>query len=148
MAGLSIGGYEEALKEFSAISGKEMDSLIKRGLYKGAGIMATAVKNSVELNTSTEATGQLKASVGISRITLNKNGNWNTKIGFSGYDDKGTPNSLKAAALNSGTSRQPKTQFLDKAVRQNRSKVIRAIKDVVDPGIYELGVLRHWNANR
>ena len=56
--------------------------------------------------------------MGISPPLQDKNGNTNVKVGFAGYDRKGTPNALKARAMESGTSTQPKKPFLRPAINK------------------------------
>jgi len=58
--------------------------------------------------------------------------NTNTKIGFDGYDRKGVPNALKARAMESGTSTQPKRPFVRPAVNRVKKKAIEEMGKTLD----------------
>jgi HK97 gp10 family phage protein len=77
-------------------------------------------------------TGDLLDSFGIAPPGPDKNGNTNTKIGFEGYDSKGTPNALKARAMESGTSSLRKRPFVRPAVNKMKGKAIDAMGKKLD----------------
>lgn len=137
MATVKIEGYDEVLRELAALGGDKSDAAQKKAIFEGAAIMHTAIANKLRSTVSSNATGDLERSLGISPIRLNKAGNWNNKIGFAGYDRKGVPNQLKARALNSGTSRQRKTQFMDIAVRQARGVAERKMREVLNVELFK-----------
>lgn len=120
MAGTSVKTSKELMKKLSAISGKGADEAAKRAVYVGAGYMAERIKESLRSVVSENATGDLENSLGIAPIQLDNQGNWGTKIGFSGYDRKGVANPLKARILESGSSKQRKRPFLAPAVKKYR----------------------------
>jgi HK97 gp10 family phage protein len=72
------------------------------------------------------------ASFGIASIDKDGGGDWNTKIGFDGYDSKGVPNQLKARVLESGSSKQPKRPFVRPAVNATKVKAQAEMARVVD----------------
>lgn len=120
MAGVTIKTSKDLIRKLSAIEGKGADEAAKRAVYVGAGYMAERIKESLRGVLSPKATGDLENSLGIAPITLNKQNDWGTKIGFSGYDRKGTANALKARVLESGSSKQKKRPFLSPAVKRYR----------------------------
>ena len=79
-------------------------------VYAGAKVVADEIKGGLQWATgeSEHSTGDLLDSLGIAPIDTDNRGNINTKVGFDGYDRKGVPNQLKARAMESGTSTQPK----------------------------------------
>lgn len=120
MAGVTIKTSKDLMRKLSAIQGKGADEAAKRAVYVGAGYMAERIKESLRGVLSPNATGDLENSLGIAPITLDKQDNWGTKIGFSGYDRKGTANTLKARILESGSSKQQKRPFLSPAIKKYR----------------------------
>lgn len=75
-----------------------------------------------------KSTGDLLKSLGISPAGVDKHGNVNVKVGFSGYDSKRVPNALKARAMESGTSMLQKRPFIRPAVKKTRPKVLDAME--------------------
>lgn len=123
-------GDEYALK-LSRLS-RSYEETAKKAIYAGAGIVADKIHENLEGVLSDESTGQLEASFGITPILQDKNGDWNAKVGFDGYDSKGVPNQLKARALESGTSTQRKRPFVAPAVRATRKAAQQAMGKVID----------------
>lgn len=103
------------------------------GLYDGAGSMADEIRQAVP-----EDSGDLAASLYVAKFQRGMN-KVDTEIGFAGYDSRGVPNPLKAAALESGTSRgQPATHFFSKAIRAAKSRAEAAIAITIEKRIYEI----------
>jgi HK97 gp10 family phage protein len=131
MATISFkAGDEYALKLSRLAAGS--DDVAKKAIYEGAKVVADKIKSNLESKVSADATGDLIASFGITPIARDKDGNWNTKIGFDGYDRKGVPNQLKARVLESGSSRQQKKPFVRPAVNATKKKAIDVMKKVID----------------
>ena len=63
----------------------------------------------------------------------NDNGFINTKINFADYDRNGVPNALKAAVLESGSSRgHPKLRLITKAANGVKDKAYSAMSAKID----------------
>lgn len=120
MASVKIRTSEELIRKLEKLSGEQADEVAKRAVYVGAGFMAEKVKESLRGVVSEKATGDLEKSLGITPIKLNRDGDWAAKIGFSGYDRKGTSNILKARILESGSSKQRKRPFVSTALKRYR----------------------------
>lgn len=120
--------------------GRQAEEICKRAVYEGAGIMADQIRKNLEKNLagSTDSTGDLAASLGIAHIQDKGDGFISTKVGFDGYDRKGTPNALKARAMESGTSRQQKKPFVRPAINQVRGKAKQAMADKVEEEIKKI----------
>lgn len=106
--------------------------IAKKAIYEAAGIVADRIKSNLEGVLSDEATGELVASFGVTPIERDKDGNWNAKIGFDGYDRDGVPNQLKARVLESGSSRQPKRPFVRPAVNATKKQAVEAMGKIID----------------
>jgi len=109
---------------------KAAEAIIKQTLYEGAGVYADAVRSElshvIEGNSyfrvfdhsldKRERTGALLSS--LSLTPMRDDNGWSTRLTFLGVDGKGTPNAIKAAALEYGTSKQAKTPFLRPAIKK------------------------------
>lgn len=115
--------------------GEDTEEIAKKAIKEGAGIVADAVRASLEAVVSDKATGEAAASLGITPITKDNAGYWNAKIGFDGYDHKGVPNRLKMRALESGTSCQIKRPFFRPAVRKVKDKAEQRMNEVIEQEI-------------
>ena len=118
----------------------QSDEIAKKAIFEGANIIADKIKSNLEGILSSEATGELVASFGVTPIERDKNGDFNTKIGFDGYGNDGVANQLKARVLESGSSKQPKRPFVRPAVNATKKQVIEKMRQVVDMEIKKLNL--------
>ena len=121
MAKLTVKGLDDYALALSKL-GDRADDVAKKAIYAGAKIIADKVKENLENVLSGDSTGDLVESFGVTPISQDKDGNWNCKIGFDGYDRSGTPNQLKARVLESGSSKQKKRPYMRPAVRTKNKK--------------------------
>lgn len=128
------GDYALKLSKLSTNS----EEIAKKAIYEGAKIVADQIKANLEGVLSEEATGDLIESFGVTPIERDKDGNWNAKIGFDGYDRNGVPNQLKARVLESGSSKQGKRPYIRPAVTKTRKKVLKKMEEVIDYEIKKL----------
>lgn len=119
LAKLEIKGLGELALKLSQL-GTQSDEIAKKAVYAGAKVVADKIRANLRGVLSIERTGDLERSLGISPIKVDKSGVINTRIGFSGYDRKGTANQLKARVLESGSSRQRKRPFFRTAVKSSK----------------------------
>ena len=127
-----------------------------KGLYKGAGIVADAVKQSIsglpiderhvkDGEMLTGITRQQKAGLidgfGIAPLK-DENGYLNVKLGFDGYNSvktksfpNGQPNSMIARSVNSGTSFRQRIPFVDSTVSANKAACEQKMKDTFDQAL-------------
>jgi len=129
-------GDDYALKLSRLSAGS--DEIAKKAIYAAANIVADKIKDNLQGILSSEATGDLVASFGVTPITQDDDGNWNAKIGFDGYDANGTPNQIKARAIESGTSKQHKHPFVRPAVNATKKKAQAAMAEVIDEEIRKI----------
>lgn len=143
-------GDDFALKLSSLAAGSE--GIAKKAVYAGAAIVTdevrhrlvenikdpeSAARSGLELfkNKHNDTTGDLVTSLGITPIKKSKDGYWNAKIGFDGYDSKGVPNQLKARVMESGSSTIKKRPFVRPAVSATKKAAQAAMGQVVDEEI-------------
>ena len=126
-------GEDYALKLSKIADGS--DAIAKKAIYAAAGIVADKIKDNLEHVLSPYATGDMSDSFGISPIGTDKNGDWNTKLGFDGYDSKGVPNQLKARVLESGSSREAKRPFVRPALNATKNQAKMEMEKIIDEEI-------------
>ena len=118
----------------------QSDEIAKKAIFAGADIIADKIKSNLEGVLSSEATGELVASFGVTPITKDGDGNWNAKIGFDGYGTDGVANQLKARVLESGSSKQPKRPFVRPAVNSTRKQAVEKMGQVINEEIQKLNL--------
>ena len=131
MAKLSFDGlyqYEKLLAELGADALK----MAKYAVYPAAGMVLEEIKASTPRDT-----GDLADSEILTKFVTDE-GYVYTAVVFDGYDRKGVPNSLKARALESGTSRMPKHPFVRPTVNRIKQAVIQKIAAGTDEYISNL----------
>lgn len=132
MAKFKFTGIEAYTDSLEKIGGKNARSVLKYAVYPGAKVVADAVRSATEQH---KDTGDLANSLTLASM-IDVNGYINTKLMFAGYDRKGVPNTIKAAALESGTSRGQKgTHFISHAVKAVESKAVEAMSKALDEKI-------------
>lgn len=135
MANFVFDGIDHYIESLEKIGGKGATGVIKYAVYPGAGIFADAVK--AEILAHHSDSGDMAESMGLSTMR-NENGFINTRLNFAGYDSKGTPNALKAAVLESGTSKKKGTHFLSKTVKRVQASVEKAMEAAFDEKIKQI----------
>jgi HK97 gp10 family phage protein len=116
----------------------QFEATAKKAIQAGADIIADKIKSNLIGVLSEEATGELVASFGITPIKKDREGNWNAKVGFDGYDSKGVANQLKARVLESGSTKQRKRPFVRPAVNSTRKKVVEKMNQVIEAEIKKI----------
>jgi len=133
MAKMSVSGLDEYIDKLSKL-GSKMPEVAKRAVQAGVNPLADEVRKQLEKNLqgSKYSTGDLLNSLGVTPVGVDKNGVYNAKVGFSGYDRKGVSNALKARAMESGTSRQPKKPLMRPAVNRAKKRVLEEMGKSID----------------
>ena len=135
MAKFKFTGIEQYTESLEKIGGKNAVGVLKYAVYPGAKVVADAIRSAAEEH---KDTGDLVNSLALATMRNDK-GYVNTKIEFAGYDRKGVPNAIKAAALESGTSRgQPATHFISRTVKAVSAKAISEMSKALDEKIGQI----------
>lgn len=142
MAKWNIGdGMDEYLKVLDKLN-VDAELLIKRSVYKGAGVVAGIFESAIDAIPSTLVSDVqrqgLHDGLGLAKMR-NDNGYINTKIGFAGYNDdprqwqsSWKANSFVARRVCAGTVHQPAYDFVRKAVNTAKGPAEQAMKDQFD----------------
>lgn len=136
------------------------EEIIGKAVYAGAGIVADAIKSSIQSLpivrgygtdsnplpggvTSAQKAGLIDG-LGISRMQDDA-GYLNVKIGFDGYNNtrtekypQGQPNQLVARGVESGTSWKQKKPFVRPAVTKSRKQAEDTMAKIIDEEIEKL----------
>lgn len=139
---MTVEGVEEYARKLDRL-GAQAPQVAKKAVYAGANVLADKVRENLEKNLegSNYSKGDLLDSLGVAPIGPDQSGNINTKIGFDGYDRKGVPNALKARAMESGTSTEPKKPFVRPAVNAVKNQVQQTMGNVIDEEIARIYAL-------
>ena len=121
--------------------GDKTDEIIPRVLDAGGEVMAEAVRSNLRAvvgsNTkfASRSTGQLQSALGVSGARLDRNGNFNVKIGFAENRKDGVSNAMLANILENGKHGQPPKPFLRPARSQSKNAVIQTMKSKLEEEI-------------
>jgi HK97 gp10 family phage protein len=137
LAKIMMTGVDELTLKLSKLESGS-DEIAKKAIHKGAGIMADQIADNLRGVLSGTSSGDLLGSLGIAPIKKDEDGDWNTKIGFDGYDSNGVANQLKARVLESGSSKQQKRPFVRPAVSKAKKKAKEAMAQIVDEEIKKI----------
>ena len=137
MAKCSIKLPEEFLRKLSSL-GSRTDEVAKKALTAGgeiilartrANLLAVIGKN---IKGEPRSTGQLVSALGLSPVRVDRNGNYNIKIGFDEYRQDGSSNAGVANILEYGKHGQPAKPFLKPAKKQVGNQALEKMKQVLE----------------
>lgn len=140
MGRLSYKMPEDFLLKVSALADKT-DVIIPKVLEEGGQMVADKVKANLQavvgrnLKTKSRSTGELIKALGVSPAGLDRNGNYNVKVGFDEPRDDGESNAKIANILEYGKSGQPAKPFLKPAKTASKKACIEAMKRKLDEEI-------------
>lgn len=144
MARMSVNAGEDFALMLSQLEARS-EEIATKAIYAGANVVADKIKSNLKGVLSSDASGDMLESFGVTPISKDKNGNWNAHVGFDGYSGKpyknfpnGTPNQLKARVLESGSSKQRKRPFVRPAVNSTKAEVVRTMHQVIVDEIKDL----------
>lgn len=124
---------EEFLRKLSRL-GDRTDEISGRVLEAGGEVVLSKVKSNLSAvigqGTAYEprSTGELERSIGLSPVKLDRNGNYNIKIGFSEPRSDGGSNAKLANIIEYGKHGQPAKPFLKPAKSATKSACIEKMK--------------------
>jgi HK97 gp10 family phage protein len=143
MAKASFKMPEDFLSKVSALEDKT-DEIIPRVLEVGGEIALDKVRNNLSgvigkgTKTESRSTGQLVNALGLSPARMDREGNYNVKVGFSEPRRDGVSNAKIANIIEYGKHGQPPKPFLKPAKTASRSHAIEAMKKKLDDELNNL----------
>jgi HK97 gp10 family phage protein len=133
MAKVDMKMPEDFLLKLSRL-GDQTDTIIPKVLEAGGEVVLDKVKSNLSsvvgsgTKEKSRSTGELERSLGLSPALMDRNGNFNVKVGFAEPRSDGGSNAKIANILEYGKHGQPPKPFLKPARTQSRSACIEAMK--------------------
>ena len=137
MAKCSIKLPDEFLKKLSQL-GSRTDEVAKRALTAGGEIILKRTRANLigvigkNIKGESRSTGQLVSALGLTPVRVDRNGNYNIKIGFDEYRDDGSSNATIANIIEYGKHGQPAKPFLKPAKRQVGNQALEKMKQIIE----------------
>lgn len=133
MARVDFKMPEEFLKRLSRL-GNKTDSILPKVLAAGAEVVERKVRSNLhevignQTKTESRSTGELLESLGTTPARIDRDGNYNVKIGFSEPRKDGSSNAKIANILEYGRSNQTAKPFLKPAKMSSKQDCLAAMK--------------------
>lgn len=128
---------EDFLLKISKL-GEKTDEIIPRVLEAGGQVVEAKVKSNLQsiigrdTQEESRSTGELIKTLGVSPALMDKDGNFNVKVGFSEPRLDGKSNAMIAGVLEYGKSGQPPKPFLKPAKSASRKACIETMKQKLE----------------
>lgn len=137
MAKVEVKMPEDFLLRLSRL-GDRTDEIIPKVLEAGSEVVVSKVRSNLQAvigrdtKEPSRSTGELVSSLGVSPAKLDRNGNYNVKIGFAEPRSDGGSNARIANVLEYGKSGQPAKPFLKPAKSATSAACIEAMKQAFE----------------
>ena len=139
MAKTMVKMPEEFLKKLSTL-GSKTDEISKNVLEAGGEVVYEQVKDNLSSVVSGESSGELVASLGMTPVKQDRDGNFNIKIGFKEPRSDGKSNAMIANILEYGKHNQPPRPFLAPAKRKSKKECIETMKSKLEEEINKIWI--------
>ena len=111
---------------------RRSDEIIPRVLEAGGQVVLDQVRSNLSSVLSGTSTGELEGALGLAPARIDRNGNWNAKVGFSEPRRGGESNAKIANILEFGKHNQPARPFLKRAKVTARGPAIEAMRRALE----------------
>jgi len=134
---------EDFMEKLSRL-GEQTDRIIGSALEAGGEVALNAVHGNLagvigrDTKYDSRSTGKLAGALGLSPVKVDRNGDYNVKVGFREPRSGGGVNAKIANILEYGKSGQPPKPFLAPAKRSSRNQAVEAMKKKLDEEIAAL----------
>lgn len=128
---------EDLLKKLSRV-GDNMDKIAESALTAGGDVVLRKTKSNLESMVKGPSTGQLVNALGLSPVLLDRNGNYNIKVGFDEYRSDGSANAMVANIIEYGKHGQPAKPFLKNAKSSSKKKCEETMARKIEEEIKKL----------
>ena len=118
--------------------GEKSDEISEKMLQAGGDVVKAELKAQLkciigkDTKYPSRSTGQLIESVGKSGVQLDRNGNWDIKVGFDDHRDDGKTNAMIANVLEYGKSNQPAKPFIHHTKSKSKKRCEAAMVQVFE----------------
>jgi HK97 gp10 family phage protein len=128
---------EDLLKKLSRV-GDNMDKIAESALTAGGDVVLRKTKSNLESMVKGPSTGQLVSALGLSPVLLDRNGNYNIKVGFDEYRSDGSANAMVANIIEYGKHGQPAKPFLKNAKSSSKKECEETMARKIEEEIKKL----------
>lgn len=128
---------DDFLEKISRL-GNKTDEICEKMLKAGGEVVLSKAKSNLSsvIGSGTKyksrSTGELESALGLSEVKLDKNGNYNIKIGFAETRKDGSSNAKIANIIEYGKSGQTAKPFMKPAKTSSKLKCIEVMKSTFD----------------
>lgn len=143
MARVDVKMPDEFLERMSRL-GSSFDSIAETVLEAGGEVVLEKTKSNLVsvIGSGTKydsrSTGELESSLGLTGVKMDRNGNFNIKVGFSEPRRDGGSNAQLANIIEYGKSGQPAKPFLKPAKSASKKQCIEAMKQAFETEVEKL----------
>lgn len=143
MARVDVKMPDEFLERMSRL-GSNFDSIAETVLEAGGEVVLEKTKSNLAsvIGSGTKydprSTGELESSLGLTGVKMDRNGNFNIKVGFSEPRRDGGSNAQLANIIEYGKSGQPAKPFLKPAKSASKKQCIEAMKQAFETEVEKL----------
>ena len=134
---------EKLIKRIATL-GDKTDEICEKALKAGAEVVEKQLKNNLDsvigkdLKYDSRSTGQLQNAIGITPVLVDKNGNYNIKIGVDENRSDGLSNTMLANILEYGKVGQPPKPFMKPTKSKSKKPALEKIKSTLEEEINKL----------
>jgi len=134
---------DEFLERMSRL-GSNFDAIAETVLEAGGELVLEKTKSNLSsvIGSGTKydsrSTGELESSLGLTGVKMDRNGNFNIKVGFSEPRSDGGSNAQLANIIEYGKSGQPAKPFLKPAKSASKKQCIEAMKQAFETEVEKL----------
>lgn len=128
---------DDFLEKLSRL-GNRTDEICEEMLKAGGEVVLSKAKSNLSsvvgqgTKYKTRSTGELESALGLSDVRLDKNGNYNIKIGFAESRKDGSSNAKLANIIEYGKSGQVAKPFMKPAKNSSKTKCLEVMKATFD----------------
>ena len=128
---------DDFLEKLSSL-GNRTDEIYEKMLKAGGEVVLSKAKSNLSsvigqgIKYKSRSTGELESAIGLSDVRLDKNGNYNIKIGFAESRKDGSSNAKLANIIEYGKSGQAAKPFMKPAKNSSKTKCIEVMKATFD----------------
>ena len=143
MARVDVKMPDEFLERMSRL-GSNFDAIAESVLEAGGEVVLEKTKSNLSsvIGSGTKydsrSTGELESSLGLTGVKMDRNGNFNIKVGFSEPRSDGGSNAQLANIIEYGKSGQPAKPFLKPAKSASKKQCIEAMKQAFETEVEKL----------
>ena len=143
MARVDVKMPDEFLERMSRL-GSNFDAIAETVLEAGGEVVLEKTKSNLSsvigrgTKYDSRSTGELDSSLGLTGVKMDRNGNFNIKVGFSEPRSDGGSNAQLANIIEYGKSGQPAKPFLKPAKSASKKQCIEAMKQAFETEVEKL----------